>query len=612
MTSYVSINIVNNTQLNSTGSGLADDQIYLFFTQESVNTAWSIDNTTGIATPISPPGTLPANPFTLADLKTAGGAIKIDSSVQVPSARIYLSSDTNVVTAPNGVISGPTAGIAQFYYDFFEFALTTPGPPGSPPNSINIDTTQVDQLGIPLTLQVTPNDPNFPSGSGIIATLDRQTLLADFKAMATGALAPFADCIFPTGSQANTPYRLLNPSDVIGSQLQATGLDGTLTTSGTPGKWQATFEITGPGIKPPTNGALKVGMNVSGPLIPAGITIASLPGSPDGYTVVMISSDSTNPFTRTNTPVELFFFNPVKTELGTYFDTAIDDFFTYYKIHQNALPIEQNHNGNIVYVGNVVQLRDIVDINGNPNTYTVLQFTGNGEVYNIFYPFFSTNSPAGKQTPFGEDVPPPPTWWASGQGLMFFAPPSLMVFGASGVFADNTQQPLPANCSAAVLGAIENVVVTALARGYATDWPYKYGTIIPNNPPTTATVDLSKDYDSSGLINQSYMSSFQIANIPMTITIPSGKPVGSFQVSSPLSILPTQPDLLSFGQFYPSGGTWSAFANFLHNGAGCAITIDGRAYALPFDDQGGFSSDLNAATSVAAPVSVLITMGPWS
>jgi len=611
MTSYITINISNNTQLNGSSSGFKDDQLYLFLTQEAINTTWTIDSGTGIATKATTPGTLPANPFTLADLKQAGGAIKIDSSVQVSSARIYISSSPNVVTAPNNVISGPTAGIAEFYYDFIEFAIT--GPSDGLPNNLNIDTTQVDQLGIPLTLQVTPNDPNFPNGSGIVATLDRQTLFTHFKAMATGALASFADCIFPAGGEPNTPYRLLNPSDVIGSQLQVAMLEGTIATTGAPSGWQATFTITGPGNPVPTNGALRVGMNVSGQLIPTGTTIASLPLAPAGQTVVMNSSASANPFTSTTTPIQLFFLIPVTTKLGTYFDEAIDDFFAYYKTNPGQLPIEQNNNGDHVYTGSVVEVDTITDINGNPSSYTVLQFTGgNNEIYNIFYPFFSTNSSAGKQTPFGKPVPPPPSWWAPQNGLMFYAPPSLMVFGASGVFADNTQQSSSNNVNAAVLGAIENVVVTALARGHATSWQFKYGTIAPNPQPTTAVVELIPTDTTSGLIDKSYMSSFQIANVPMTVTIPPGKPVNSFAVSSPLPVLPTATDLLTFAQFYPSGATWSAFANFLHNGAGVDITIDGRAYALPFDDQGGFSSDLNAATSVEAPASVSITLGPWT
>jgi len=177
------------------------------------------------------------------------------------------------------------------------------------------------------------------------------------------------------------------------------------------------------------------------------------------------------------------------------------------------------------------------------------------------------------------------------------------------VFADNTQQPLIAPNSSAVLGAIENVVVTALERGYATTWKFLQGGITPGTPATTATVSLSGGGTTAGLVDQMDMASFQIANIPMTASIPAGAAVSSFSVSSPLDILPTTPDLLTFSQFYPAGGTWSAFANFLHDPA---VTIDGRAYALPFDDQGGFSSDLNAVTSVASPASVLVTLGPWA
>jgi len=612
MTSYVTLNIANNSQQN--GSGLADDAIYLFLTQESLNQAWSIDPGTGVASPVASLGTL-APLFTLADLKKAGGAIQLDAGVQLPSARLYFSSSPDAVTAPNSKISGPTAATANFFYDFVEVALTctTPGATSSsPPNNLNIDTTQVDQLGIPLTLQVTPRDPNFGAGSGIVTTLDRQTLVSNFKAMAVGPLAPFADCVYPEGSDASTPYRLLNPNDLINGQLQASSLQGTLAISGVPGAWQATFTITGPGSPVPTNGSLSVGMPVSGPLMPAGASVSSLPGAPAGNTVVIASasSDAANPFTASTSPVELFFVTPPTTALATWFDAAIDNFFAWYKKNPGLLQVEQNNNGNHIYTGNVVQVGGIIDINGNSNTYTVLQFTGgNSETYNLYYPFFSTNSPAGKTTPFGAAVPPPPAWWAPTKGLMYYAPPSMMVFGASGVFADNTQQPLTAPNSSAVLGAIENVIATALARGYATTWKFLQGSITPGNPATTATVSLAGATTTAGLVDGMDMASFQIANIPMTASIPSGALVSSFSVSSPLDILPTTPDLLTFSQFYPAGGTWSAFANFLHNPA---VTIGGRAYALPFDDQGGFSSDLNAATSVASPAGVQVTLGAWA
>lgn len=612
---YVSFTITNNIQANGPVAGADDASIYLFVTQEAINQAWQIDTATGIATPVASPGTL-APLFTLADLAAAGGAIKFDSSVQVSSARLYISNSASAVSNASG-ISGPTASTADFFYDFVEFALnaTTPGATAStPPNVLNVDTTQVDQLGIPLTLQVTPNDPSFGAGSGIVATLDRQTLINNFQTMATGALAPFADCIYPPGSGAGMPYRLLNPSDVIGGQLAATSLQGTVSAlGGVAGAWTATFTITGPGSPLPTNGALTTGMPVSGPLMPAGATVGSLPGSPAGSTVVLscASNATTNPFTASSTALEVFFITPPVTALATYFDAAIDAFFTYYKNNPNTLLVEQNNNGDFTYTGNVVQISGITDINGNSNTYTVLQFTGGAkETYNIYYPFFSTNSAADKLSPFGVAVPPPPAWWAPAQGLMYYAPPSLMVFGASGVFADNVQQAPAAPNSTAVLGAIENVIVTALARGHATTWQFLKGTITPGADNTSATVTLAgKDTTAALSAGSWFMSSFQISNVPMTATFATGAPaVTQFPVTSPLPILPTSPDLLTFSQFYPAGGTWSAFANFLHNPA---VSIGGRAYGLPFDDQGGFSSDLNSANSVTAPASASIVLGPW-
>jgi hypothetical protein len=614
LSTTVDIQVLNQSQANSATSGLPSSSVYLFMTQENVNTTWTIDPSTGIATP-NAPGVL-APSITLAQLAATNGTIKIDASAVVNSARIYLGNSPNVVTlTPSGVVSGPTAGTATFIYDFVEFAMNVQ------PGILNIDTTQVDQLGIPLTLQVTPNDPNFPAGSGVLPNLDRQTLIANYQAMATGPLAAFADSVVTNPSDPSQVLRLLNPKDVILSQINATGLNGTIATGGVPGAWTATFTITGPGATPPTNGGLAVGMNASGPLLPAGTTIASLPGSPAGNTVVFTSSSTvdTNPFLPTTTPVELFFFSPPATKLATFFDQALDDFFNFYKDNPGTLKVEQNLGGtNTVFTGSVVELPGIPNFDGGTSTYTVLQFTGGGQTFNIYYPFFTTNSVATKTTPFGAIVPPPPSWWAPAQGLKYFEPPSAMVFGADGVFADNTQQATsaPGNPNATLLGALENVVVTALARGTATALQYREGTIVQAPPVNgqfarTATVNLSSG-TTAGLTSTMYMASFQIANVPMSPVIPGGSPTSTFTVTSPLPIPPTAGDLLTFSQFYPDGGTWSAFAAFLHNNAGYSVMIDGRAYALPFDDQGGFSSDLNAATSPTAPAAVTITMGAWS
>ncbi len=613
LTTYVNLNVTNNTQANGAGAGLPSSGIYVFFTQENANTEWTIDPSTGIATANAPGVAAPS--VTVAQIEAAGGAIKIDSSLTVNSARIYLSSSpTAVGFNSSGDITSPNASTANYYYDFVEFAYNVQ------PGVLNIDTTQVDQLGIPITLQVSPADPNFPAGSGIISTLDRQTLISDFQAMATGPLTPYLDCLYPDPSNKDNYFRLLNPKDVIVGQLNAVSLQGTIATSGSPGNWTATYTINGPGSPPPTNGGLAVGMHVSGPFMPAGAVVNSLPNSPGGNTVVIKSKLRDNPFTASTTPVQLFFFKQPTTKLNTIFDRTLDDFFAYYKANPNTLKVEQNSNGtNVVYTGNVVTLPNIPNINGTTSTYTVLQFTGNNEVYNIYYPFFTTNSGLGKLTPNGTPVPPPPAWWNPTQGLKFFESPSSMVFGADGVFADNTQQntSAPNRPNSAIQGGIENVMVTALARGYATTWQFLNGTISQQPPVNgvfakTATVTLTTGKTST-ITSTLYMSSYQIANVPMSPQVTAGAPPATtFTVTSPLPIPPTAPDLLTFSQFYPTGGTWSAFANFLHNGAGYDVTIDGRAYALPFDDQGGFSSDLNSTAANGVIPSAQITLGAWS
>lgn len=611
--SYINFKIINNTQQNSTNCGLSDKDIYLFFTQEAENLTWSINTSTGIATPNSAGVLAPS--VTLADIPD--NVIKVDSSISVSSARIYFSNSPTAVTNPSGVtIAGPTAETANFYYDFVEFVL--PGGSGN----LNIDITQVDQLGIPMTLQVSPADPNFQSGSGILPQLDRATLISNFESMATGELAAFQDCIFSDPNDPSVIYRLLNPADVLSARLNATSLQGSITTSGCAGDWQAIFTITGPigsNGTPPTNASLSPYMEVNGPFIPAGMQIGSIPDFPNGQTVMLNSLVNDNPFTACEN-VTLHFMKPITTPLSTYFDNAIDNFFNYYLNSPGTLKIEQNSSGtDYTYVGNVTEIGNVPNIEGGTSSYTVLQFTGgNNEIYNIYYPFFTTNSPYGKTTPSGGLVPPPPSWWAPEYGLMSYEPPSMMVFGASGVFADNTQQssyapPSIRPSNGTILGAIENVIVSALVRGHATTWQFLEGTITDatSTTPYTAEVNLSNPYTTANLNNGMYMYSYQIANIPMSIDIPATATT-EFQVSSPLKILPTTADLLTFANFYPIGGTWSAFANFLHNGAGYNIMIDGRAYALPFDDQGGFSSDLNSVTSLTDPASVTITLAPWS
>lgn len=605
--------IVNNTQQN--GGGFSNAEIYLFMTSQGSSgpAAWTISTTDGTAT-IGNPST----PFTLQDLENAGGSIQVDPSTSAVGGRIYFATSSDIANS----VSGPSPGEVDYYYDYIEFALNAPGNA----NNLNVDTTQVDQFGFPITLNVSPADPDFPAGSGIVSSLDRQTLIGYFQGMAAGSLSGFADCVSGSG---DPPLCVLNPKYVCYNQLDATALQGTIATSGSAGAWQAVFTITGPGSPPPTNGGLTPGMTVSGPLIPTGTVLGANALSSSASTVVLASTAQANPFAPTSTAVTLYFFNPISSALATYFDQAIDDFFAYYKSKPGLLKIEENSGGtDYVYSGNVVQVENVAAIDGSSQTYTVLQFTGgNNETYNIYYPFFSTNSPAGKLTPFGAPVPPPPIWWlqlASGtpSGLTIYEPPSVMVFAADGAFADSVQQQsYNPSLNAAVLGSMENAIVTGIARGCARNWVFKYGTVYPGTGGQNTyvgDVGLAQGETVSGLSVNGYMYSLQLADAPMTVIWwppalpPPFGPANWFLVTSPVPLQPTTQDLLTFSRFYPGGGTWSGYAYFFHNGTGQAITIDGRAYALPYDDQGGFSTDLSSTwTSGGTPSTATITLGPW-
>ena len=561
--------------------------------------------TDGTCTPDSSKGNaLPLSAITQSTLQ-------FDSSVNIEGGRIYLSTSSTQITK-----SGVPA-TASFYFDFIEFALE----PGKTTSKLVIDTTRVDQFGFPITMQLNPKDADFPDGLGTISNLKRDDVISKFKSAMTGSYAPFLDCVFPDPNNASDTLRLLNPKDVIVDQLTAQNLDCTIATSGKAGAWQATLTITGPKDpnpphNAPTNGGLKVGWLVSGPLIPAGATVSQLPGSPTGSTVVLESTAQTNPYTASTTSQSIYFLPPVTTKLGNYYDDAIDQLFNYAKT--NTLQVEQNDKGtDVVFMGKTIEIQNIPDIDGGSSTYTVLQFSGNGQKFNIYYPFFTTNSVESKQTPNGKPVPPPPSWWTADKGLKFYEPATCMVFSCDGVFADNVQQSTyaPSKPNSTILGGIENVVVSSLIRGHSTTWVYKNGSITPSNPSgsKSATVDLKSGEDTSGVTKEMYMFSYRIASAPMVPQNLPSQPVSKFDVTSDMTIMPTPTDLLSFAQFYPPNGTWSAFSCFFTNNMGQDITIDGRSYAFPYSDQGGFSSTITSLwQSGSTPAVATITLGAWS
>lgn len=125
------------------------------------------------------------------------------SPIAFTSGRLYFADQQNAVPYSGGEPGG-IAPDASFDFDFIEFTVD----PSK--NQFNVDTTQVDQFGIPAYLQVTPQVPDYADGTGIVATQTRANVIAQFQKYTQSAhYAPYG------GVVGSTPPRLLAPQHVI-------------------------------------------------------------------------------------------------------------------------------------------------------------------------------------------------------------------------------------------------------------------------------------------------------------------------------------------------------------------------------------------------------------
>lgn len=562
----------------------------------------------------------------------------------------------------NGVVQvtgGSAAATASYVYDFAEFAIT----PNSPQSTytLTVDTSQVDQFGLPFRLQTTPADAINPAGSGTISTASRAAIFADFTAaMTLAGFTPFLDCVKPGLSAGSPPLRLLAPQDVISQQAAAAKPIQTpvlsVTTGGTQGAWTAQLSVPAntAGQLLNSGGQLAGTFYAFGSLLPAGtlVTAAVASANPnDTITVQTASQATTNPFS-TAAGQFVTIYTPPPTELNTWFGPAvnsttnvnvgnpIDEFFAYWKNppsgRQLRLEVTGQNGTATIYTGTVTTIQQ-TSTGDTTATYTVLQManTSTGESYNIFYPYFTTNSPATKTDPFGNPVPAPPTWMFSGSYLGGGnESPSQMVFAADGVFANSATAPQGAPPSGAytgissALGSLENQIVTALARGYATTWQ-----TVENAVPGTVSLDgktvtwqlpagtLSGAQPTATLSVGMNVSSWKIFSVPMEITAVNAA-ADQVTVWTPATFTGSTPvtDMLLFFDMYPAGQRWSGYAKYLHNLMGYDVMIGGRAYALPYDDNGGFSTTLSSVYDPATPLTTggttaartTVTLGNWT
>lgn len=126
-------------------------------------------------------------------------------SVGTPAQCQVVAADHSVAAPTGANPADPSTGT---FYDFVEFTVA-PGSSGT--NNVDIDTTQVDSFGIPMSVQL---NGNFTGGGPIGIAGHRSDIFADFRQfVASPAAAPFAVCA------SAAPLRLLAPKTILEANL---------------------------------------------------------------------------------------------------------------------------------------------------------------------------------------------------------------------------------------------------------------------------------------------------------------------------------------------------------------------------------------------------------
>jgi len=165
---------------NHTHGAFADNQIYIYIICMNSNNVWCYARPDGSLVPIGASDSS-AWQYTLADVKNSG--------FQMPNAysgRIYYSygkplvmkGDGNGVVLPS--LSNPSDPNYETYFDWLEFTVND--------NGFWVNTTQVDQLGFPVLMNVYDNDGRVQQ-TGISASREaiwnafREEMPAEFKTL---------------------------------------------------------------------------------------------------------------------------------------------------------------------------------------------------------------------------------------------------------------------------------------------------------------------------------------------------------------------------------------------------------------------------------------------
>lgn len=605
-----------------------------------------------------------------ASYTTAGAQAVALPDVFVGAAHVVFGIGTlPQIPVSSGAPQQPDPIATTTIYDFVEFTYNTAG-------VLYINTSSIDQFGIPIQIQVDPPAQNLPAGAGV--TLDRTSVMGQFATYAAGANAAFAQCAQDAfGSPLTT--RILSPQNaLVASAVQGvaasvfTGPPSTLAAGQyyyvvTALNAQSQESVAHPNVVPAwvmfAGQAVQVAWapNASQPAGTVSYNVYRGTPSPGTVTWGLIGNVAASTFAAggayADTGQATTAQSPPLNPLATWFDTQIQDFFAAYVNASTPLTLTAMDGTDDGYLYTFSGVTG-TDAAGNPClVLTVQSVSGTssppiplGTPFYIYYPYWSTNT-------WDVTNPPPPTF-----ELYDRTPASMMVFAAEGVFADNAQQ-VPAQCATCapaeaplccvnlppqvsqansglygtLLGALENQIVAALTRGIAnaaTPTPQNWAVPpVQLQPAATGTGSLSGTWyyvitavNANGETTASFEFSVTPQNQSVQLSwLPVGtEPATSFNIyrgtasqqenilagSAPAGGTNTWTDdgsgttQQSPPSFFPPGVPWSAYDAFFHQPA---VSLNGAAYAGPYDDQGGQSSTLAAAN----PTSATITLGPW-
>lgn len=338
------------------------------------------------------------------------------------------------VAAPSP--SNPSDPNNTKYWDFAEMTLNNPSP------SINTDLSQVDQVGISHTLQLTPKDASNPDGAGVYVS--RPALIAAYTkyindaATTTPSVGDFLPLLTNSGSGDQGPYRILAPSNYV--LLHPTDPLATYYNDYIGQVFTAGNSVT---IQVP-NAAPQVVATGTATISNGGIQSVQLTNPGAGYAFAPTVSfvDSVGVGGKAVATID-----PTSGKVTGI--TVTDPGSNY------------SANTTVVFAGSPpVSFTGTVVTTSNP-TSTYYQFTTtdpsqSGVNFKVYSPF---------TPPAGDPAASQATW---------------EVFANAGVFADNTIQ-FSSYGQQQILGNIENQLVSAMNRGVATQ-PYSVWTAGPYYP----------------------------------------------------------------------------------------------------------------------------------